>query len=128
MKRNIFAALFCLIAVLLSVAPMAQAAVTVTGTVPAGGKYQVSAAQIGITTHAVLKITFQNLTSGTNLSFCAGSGSQFNAKQCGTLLGASGGPGYTTLTIIDAASLNGMTLYVIREAGSANSNFTITIE
>jgi hypothetical protein len=128
MKRNVLAALFCLIAVLFSAAPKAQAAVTITGTVPSGGKYLISAAPLGITTHAVLKITFQNLTSGTNLSFCAGSLSQSNAKQCGTLLGASGDPGYTTLAIIDAANLNGMVLYVIREAGSANSNFTMTIE
>jgi len=127
MKKTVFAALFCLIAVLFSAAPKAQA-VTITGTVPANGKYVISAATLSITTHAVLKITFQTLTPGTNLSFCAGSDSQFNAKHCGMMLGISGGGGYTSLSIIDAANLNGMILYVIRDVGSADSKFTITIE
>ena len=128
MKKNVLAALFCLIAVLFLAAPMAQAAVTYTGTVPAVGKYVISPAPLNITTHAVLKITFQNLASGTNLSLCAGTIAQYSAKQCGTQLGISGGGGYTSLTIIDAANLNGMTLYVLREVGAANSNFTMTIE
>jgi hypothetical protein len=43
-------------------------------------------------------------------------------------LSDSGGPGFVFLTIIDAATLNGMQLYVLRAVGSAAAEFTLTIE
>jgi hypothetical protein len=40
----------------------------------------------------------------------------------------SGGPGFQFLTIIDTHQLSGKVLYVLREVGSAVSEFTITVD
>ena len=67
-------------------------------------------------------------TAGENLSLCAGSISDFAAGRCATQLNDSGGPGFTFLTIVDAASLNGKHLYIIRTVGINPASFRFTIE
>jgi hypothetical protein len=79
-------------------------------------------------THAVLKLAFENNTAGTNLSLCAGSYADFTAGTAGTTLSDSGGPGFKFLTITDTNALSGQILYVLRGVGSANSEFTLTID
>jgi hypothetical protein len=50
----------------------AFASTTITGTVGGGGKYLVTGAPVTTTTAAVLKLSFENKTAGTNLELCAG--------------------------------------------------------
>jgi hypothetical protein len=45
-----------------------------------------------------------------------------------TQLNNSGGPGFRFLTIVDAASLNGKQLYIIREVGINPASFSFAIE
>jgi hypothetical protein len=101
---------------------------TITGTVGTTGAYLVTGAPVATTADAVLKISFENLTSGTNLALCAGTPAQFTAHTCGTELSDSGGPGFTFLTIVDTAALSGKVIYVLREVGTLNSTFQMTIE
>jgi hypothetical protein len=79
-------------------------------------------------THAVLKLAFENNTAGTNLSLCAGTDADFSAGTAGITLSDSGGPGFKFLTIIDTHALSGTILYVLREVGSADSQFTLTVD
>ena len=101
-------------------------ALTINGTT--GAKYLVSGSPVNSTSFGVLKISFQNKTSGTNLSLCAGTAAEFSAGTCGTELASSGGPGFTFLAIQDSSKLNGKLLYVIRNVGSIDSAFTIVVE
>jgi hypothetical protein len=105
---------------------MANAAVTITGTT--GAKYLVSGMPVSTVIDAVLKITFETRTPGTNLSLCAGTMADFSAGKCTINLSKSGGPGYAFLTIIDAKALVGKVIYVIRNVGTVNSQFVLTIE
>jgi hypothetical protein len=102
--------------------------VTITGTVGSSGKYLVTGMPVKSKVHTPLKITFESNTDGTNLGLWAGSVADFEQGNKGTQLSDSGGPGFIFLTIIDAADLNGKILYVQREVGSGNSQFTINIE
>jgi len=43
-------------------------------------------------------------------------------------LSDSGGPGFRFLTIVDTQKLSGKIIFVRREVGSANSQFTLTVE
>lgn len=104
----------------------ARAAVIITGTT--GAKFLLTGSPITTTTHSNLKISFGDNTPGTNLELCAGTGADFSAGTCAIRLSDSGGPGFVFLTIIDAATLNGMQLYVLRAVGSAAAEFTLTIE
>jgi len=101
---------------------------TIIGTVGSSGKFLVTGMPVASQAHTPLKITFENNTGGTNLTLFAGSVADFEKGNAGTQLSASGGPGFTFLTIIDAADLNGQILYVQREVGTGNSVFTINIE
>jgi hypothetical protein len=101
--------------------------VTITGTVGSSGKYLVTGMPVASQAHTPLKITFENNSGGTNLGLWAGSVADFEKGSAGTQLSDSGGPGFTFLTIIDAADLNGKVLYVQSEVGSGNSQFTINI-
>jgi hypothetical protein len=60
----------------------------------AAGKYLVTGAPVTTTTAAVLKLSFENTTPGTNLELCAGTGADFAAGTCPTRLSDSGGPGF----------------------------------
>ena len=102
--------------------------ITITGTVGSSGKYLVSGIPVNTTTDAVLKIAFENNTSGTNLALFAGTLANFETGSGGTQLSDSGGPGFQFLTIIDTQQLSGKFIFVRREVGSANSNFTLSIE
>jgi hypothetical protein len=103
--------------------------VRITGTVGSSGKQLVTSMPVASQAHIPLKITFESNTGGgTSLTLWAGSVADFEKGNAGTALSGSGGPGFTFLTIIDAADLNGQMLYVQREAGSGNSLFTINIE
>lgn len=102
--------------------------VTITGTVGTTGKYLVTGMPVNSQAHVPLKITFENNTGGTNLALWAGTDADFAAGNKGTRLSDSGGPGFRFLTIVDAVTLNSKLLYVQREVGSANSQFTINIE
>jgi hypothetical protein len=113
---------------LLSTARNAMALTTITGTVGSAGKYLLTGAAVNVTANAVLKITFETTTGGVNLALCAGSGSDFVAGSCPIRLNDSGGPGFTFLTIVDSASLNGKLIYVIREVGINAASFKLTIE
>ena len=102
--------------------------VTITGSVGASGKYLVTGMPVDTSIHTVLKITFENNTAGTNLSFCAGTDANFAAGVAGLRLSDSGGPGFRFLTIIDTHKLTGKVLYVLREVGTAASQFTLNVE
>jgi hypothetical protein len=106
----------------------AQTMITIKGTVGSTGKYLVSGAPVATHAHSVLRIAFENNTSGTNLALCAGTNADFSAGTVGTQLSDSGGPGFQFLTVIDAANLDGKIIYVLRQVGSADSQFTIDIE
>ncbi len=102
--------------------------ITITGTVGASGKYLVTGMPIQASVNTLLKITFENNTSGTNLELYAGSDADFNSGSGGIRLNGSGGPGYRFLTIIDSTKLSGKILFVRRGVGTAASKFTINIE
>ncbi len=102
--------------------------ITITGTVGTTGKYLVTGSPINTTGNALLKLSFENNTAGTNLALIAGTDANFTSGTGGTQLSDSGGPGFTFLTIVDAKSLNGQILFVKREVGTAASAFTLTID
>ena len=56
----------------------------------------------------------------TDADFASGSG--------GTQLSGSGGPGFRFLTIIDTQQLSGKIIFVRREVGSVNSQFTLIVD
>jgi len=101
---------------------------TITGTVGTDGKYLVTGMPVDTETHTVLKLAFENNTLGTNLSLCAGTIEDFVAGTAGIELNGSGGPGFKFLTIIDTHALSGKVLYVLRQVGSEDSQFTLTID
>lgn len=125
-NRKSLATIVCLIALGLAVASNAKA-LTITGTL-GGQKYLLTAIPVNVSTNAVLKISFETTTSGENLALCAGSATDFGVGRCATLLSDSGGPGFTFLTIVDAASLSGKHLFVLREVGINAASFKFTIE
>jgi hypothetical protein len=99
--------------------------ITITGSVGANGKSLVTGMLVQTTSNALLKITFENNTAGTNLELNAGT---FGESTPQIRLSSSGGPGYQFLTIIDAKTLAGKDIYVRRAVGTATSKFTINIE
>ncbi len=115
-------------AVGLWLATPAWAATVITGTVGTAGKYLVTGAPVTTTTATVLKISFENNTSGTNLELCAGTAADFGAGTCSTRLSDSGGPGFVFLTITDTSQLSGKILFVQRVVGIAASTFRLTVE
>ena len=106
----------------------AFASTTITGTVEAAGKYLVTGGPVTTTTASVLKLSFENITPGTNLELCAGTGADFIAGTCPTRLSDSGGPGFVFLTILDTPAISGKIIYVIRVVGTASATFRLTIE
>jgi hypothetical protein len=102
--------------------------ITITGTVGSGGKYLVTGMPVDTKTHTVLKIAFENNTAGTNLSLHAGTDADFAAGSAALRLSDSGGPGFRFLTIVDTGKLSGLILYVLREVGAANAQFTLDVE
>ena len=102
--------------------------ITITGTVGSSGQYLVTGIPIETQTHTVLKFSFENNTSGTNLALLAGTDADFTSGTGGTQLSDSGGPGFIFLTIIDTHKLSGKILFVRRAVGSANSRFTLTVD
>jgi hypothetical protein len=114
------------LAVLGGIVDNAQASVMVTGF--ADPQYLISGAPATLAEKAVLKIVFENKTSGTNVMLCAGTLDDFVQGKCSIRLSDSGGPGFQFLTIIDARELSGKVLYAIRGVGTAPAQFTLTIE
>jgi hypothetical protein len=106
----------------------AMASTTITGTVESTGKYLITGSPVNTTAAAVLKLSFENTTAGTNLELCAGSPADFGAGTCAVRLSDSGGPGFVFLTIVDTPAIAGKFIYVIRAVGSASSTFRLTIE
>jgi hypothetical protein len=102
--------------------------IIITGTVGSSGKYLVSGIPVDTQTHTVLKIVFENRTSGTNLGLFAGTDAEFTSGSGGLQLSDSGGPGFQFLTIIDTHKLSGKIIFVRREVGSADSQFALTVE
>jgi hypothetical protein len=60
--------------------------ITINGTVGSTGKYLVTGIPVDTKTHAVLKIAFENQTSGTNLGLFAGTDADFTAGSGGLQL------------------------------------------
>jgi hypothetical protein len=102
--------------------------ITITGTVGSSGKYLVTGIPIDTQTHAVLKMVFENRTSGTNLGLFAGTDADFTSGSGGLELSDSGGPGFQFLTIIDTNKLSGKIIFVRREVGTADSQFALTVD
>lgn len=117
----------CVIVSLLS-ASTAFASSTVTGLVPINGRYLVTGSPVTALSPALLKLTFENNTGGTNLELCAGTVTDFNAGSCPMLLSDSGGPGFRFLTLVDVTRLSGKIIYVLRAVGLTPSQFTLTVE
>ena len=57
--------------------------ITITGTVGSSGKYLVTGIPVDTTANAVLKIAFENNTSGTNLGLFAGTTANFERAVAG---------------------------------------------
>ena len=91
-------------------------------------KYLVTGIPVDTKAHTVLKLTFENNTAGTNLSLCAGTDADFTAGTAGISLSESGGPGFQFLTIIDTHKLAGKIIYVLRQVGTAISQFTLNVD
>jgi hypothetical protein len=127
LNRKLFAIAVCAAALMFAAVGNAQA-LTITGTVGFSGKYLLTGSAVNVTTNAVFKMSFETTTAGENLALCAGSVADFVAGHCATQLNDSGGPGFRFLTIVDAASLNGKQLYIIREVGVNPASFAFTIE
>jgi len=106
----------------------ASAAVTVTDTVGASGKFLLTGMTVNATSPGSIKFVFSNLTAGTNLQLCAGSSADFGAGTCAMELSSSGGPGFNFLTICERTQLNGKFLFVKRAVGGANAQFSLTVE
>lgn len=106
----------------------AFAGMTITGAVGPSGKYLVSGAPVTSATAAMLKMSFENKTPGTNLELCAGSPADFASGTCSTRLSDSGGPGFVFLTITDTAQLSGKFIFVLRVVGITTSEFALTVE
>jgi hypothetical protein len=102
-------------------------ALTITGTV-SGQKYLLTGSAVNVSGNAVLKISFETTTPGENLELCAGSIADFAAGHCATELNDSGGPGFRFLAIVDAASVNGKHLYILKVVGINPASFSFTIE
>jgi hypothetical protein len=102
--------------------------ITINGSVGANGKSLVTGMPVNTNPSTVLKIAFENNTAGTNLALCAGTVADFTAGNTGRQLSASGGPGFQFLTLVDTHQLAGKVIYVLRAAGSAVSQFTLTVE
>lgn len=125
---RLFARMLTTAALLVASSGSALALTTITGTVGSSGKYLVSGSPVTTTTAAVLKISFETTTAGTNLALCAGTGADFTSGACPVRLSDSGGPGFTFLTIVDTPALSGKLIYVIREVGITSSSFRLTVE
>jgi len=104
--------------------------ITITGSVGSSGKYLVTGMPVTTKPDAdfMLRMAFENKTGGTNLALGAGSTADFAAGTFQVRLSDSGGPGFQFLTLVDTAQLRGMVIYVIREVGTAVSQFTLSIE
>jgi hypothetical protein len=101
--------------------------ITITDTVGSSGKFLITSIPVHSSVPAVLKLTFENNTSGTNLALVAGTAEDFE-QGAGTDISGSGGPGFSFLTILDTGQLDGKHLYVRREVGSADAQFTLTLD
>ena len=101
--------------------------ITIMGTVGSSGKFLVTSMPVHSSVPAVLKLTFENNTSGTNLALVAGTGEDFE-QGIGTDISGSGGPGFRFLTILDIGQLDGKHLYVRRDVGSADAQFTLNVD
>ncbi len=126
LKRTALATALCAAVLALGGAREAEA-LTITGTVGAQ-RYLLTGSAVNVTANAVLKISFETTTAGDNLELCAGTIADFAAGYCATRLNDSGGPGFRFLTIVDAASVNGKHLYILRAAGNNPASFSFTIE
>jgi hypothetical protein len=113
---------------LLAATGNAFASTTIVGTVGPSGKYLVTGAPVTATTVTVLKLSFENLTAGTNLELCAGTAADFASDTCSTRLSDSGGPGFVFLTITDTSELSGKFIFVVRAVGITASTFKLTVE
>jgi hypothetical protein len=102
--------------------------ITITGIVGSSGKYLVTGAPIDVQMHSVLKIVFENKTSRTDLGLFAGTDADFESGTGGTELSGSGGPGFQFLTITDTHTLSGKIIFVRREVGTADSQFSLMVE
>jgi hypothetical protein len=89
----------------------ALASTTITRVVGPSGKFLVTGAPVTATTAMVLKLSFENKTSGTNLELCAGTAADFAAGTCSTRLSDLGGPGLVFLTITDTSQLSGKIIF-----------------
>jgi hypothetical protein len=125
-KKKLLTTMLAASIILISATTSANA-LTVTGTV-GSKKFLLTGSIVKTTAHALMKISFETTTPGNNLSLCAGTTADFVAGVCTVQLNGSGGPGFTFLTIIDAADLNGLQLYVIQNVGINPASFTVTIE
>lgn len=104
----------------------ARASVTIMGW--ADPKFLISGMPVVSSGGGVLKMVFENKTPGTNVQLCAGTMDDFAQGKCTMHLSGSGGPGLQFLTIIDAKELSGKAIYAIRGAGTAPTQFVLTID
>ena len=90
--------------------------------------YLVTGMAITEKTPAVLKLKFENKTSGTNLSLCAGTPEEFKAGGCPLALSDSGGPGFEFLTVTDTLQLAGRHIWVKNNGPVKPASFALTVE
>ena len=102
-------------------------ALTINGTV-SNQKYLLTGSAVKVTANAVLKISFETTSAGDNLSLCAGSIAEFARWHLRHTTERLRRTGFRFLTILDAASLNGKQLYILKNVGINLASFTFTIE
>lgn len=124
-NRKSVATIGCAIALVFASSRQAHA-LTITGEVVQ--KYLLTGSPVNVSTNAILKMSFETTSGGDNLELCAGAVEDFTAGRCPIRLSDSGGPGFRFLTIVDAASLNGKFIYIIRAVGINPATFSFTIE
>jgi hypothetical protein len=117
-----------MVGILVAAGTEAAAAVAISSTVGASGKYLVTQVPVTGTAPAMIKLTFENRTAGTKLELCAGAGGDFAGGYCPMSLANSVARGAPLLTIVDMATLSGKVLYVRSVAGTAASTFVLTVE
>ncbi len=124
--RTVLTPLACLVLVTLTGASHLQA-LTLTGTVTTA-KILVTNQPANVSTNAVLKILLETTTSGEYLELCSGTLVQYESGLCGAQLSTSKGSEFMFMAIVDAASLNGKYLYILRPTGNVPISFRVTVE
>jgi hypothetical protein len=91
-------------------------------------KSLVTSGVVSSVTPTLLKLRFENRTSGTNLSLCSGTEQEFSEGSCPMQFSSSGGAGSAFLTLVSTAELGGKKIWVKNNGPVRPAIFTLTVE